>query len=421
MRLGQTTLKQNWPMIALLAIHGLILLFLFRNGIYHDSHAMLQHDISVFFDYSSQIVHGAIPYRDFTVEYPPLAFIFLVLPRLAASTLSTFQLTFAVEIYVFDAIGMFILSRLSRDLKISPVATLLIYTALVLAVGPIIIYRFDLVPAVIVLASIYAFTRNKYKIAWMILAVAVLTKLYPAVVAPIFLIYQLSHRQYRKATWGIGVFAITTVIIVIPCLVLSASGFVDFFTMQVQRGLHSDTEYASLLLLGQTLGLIQVDIRLVGPMPLSVNVFSRLAGFLSRVALPVMIVSLAVLYFIFFRRSRDPLQTDDDRGDMSTMITFAFLAVLVLMLTNKVLSPQFIIWLFPLVPLVTRRWRHVPWLVFTAVCLLNFYLCANYFAFMRESLRMICVLLARNILLVILLGLTLEWRSTLIVMKNKAE
>jgi uncharacterized membrane protein len=247
--IGSNMLKRNWQLIAVITVHGLILLVLFRSGIYHNS--TMEHDISLFFNYSSRILNGAIPYQDFTVEYPPLAFIFFTLPHLAASTLGSFHLAFAVEIFIFDVIGLVILHKLSRDLKLNPVITMAVYTALLLAVGPILIYRFDLIPAVITLASIYAFTRKRHKLAWIFLAIAVFTKVYPAVIAPLFLVQQLSHRQYRKAIWGIGTFVITTAIIVIPCLILSTSGFVNSFTMQMQRGLHAETTYSSFLLLGQ--------------------------------------------------------------------------------------------------------------------------------------------------------------------------
>jgi uncharacterized membrane protein len=404
--------KRNWIILVFVAIHGLILLVLFRSGIYHNS--AMQNDISLFFDYSSKIVGGAWPYRDFTVEYPPLAFIFFILPRLVASTLSAYQLAFAVEIFIFDALGLFLLSKLAKQLNFNRALVLTIYTVVLLAIGPIIIFRYDIIPAVMVIVCLYAFSKQKYYLAWVILPIAALTKIYPAVIAPILLLYQVSHHQYKEMLRGVVVIVITTVIIIAPGLILSPSGFLESFTMQMQRGLHAESTYASFLLLGQNMGFTEVTIRTVGPTPLSVNVVSPLASILARTALWVMLPALGMIYRRYYRHNRRQIiaLSSNIQTDTLEVIHYSFLAILVFLLTSNIFSPQFLIWLYPVVPLVTRRWRHLPWLIMAAVCTITYYLYPiHYSGFMSENPAMILLLFARNFLLIVLLGLSIEWKS----------
>jgi uncharacterized membrane protein len=404
--------KRNWLLLVFVVIHGLILLVLFRSGIYHNS--SMQNDVSLFFDYSSKIVGGAWPYRDFTVEYPPLAFIFFTLPRLVASTLSVYQLAFAIEVFIFDALGLFLLSKLSKQLGCNRTMVLAIYSVLLLAIGPIIIFRYDIIPAVTVIACLYAFSKQKYRLSWVILTIAALTKIYPAVIAPILLLYQLSHRQYKEMLRGVVVIIITTVIIITPGLILNPSGFLESFTMQMQRGLHAESTYASFLLLGQNMGLTDVTIRTIGPTPLSVNVVSPLASTLARTALWVMLPALGLIYWLFYRHRRRQIvsNSSNNQTDTADVIHYSFLAILVFLLTSNIFSPQFLIWLYPFVPLVTRRWRYLPWLTMVAVCAITYYLYPmHYNSFMSENPRMVMILFARNFLLLVLLGLSIEWKS----------
>lgn len=49
--------------------------------------SMRNSGIGLFFDFGTRIVRGALPYRDFAAEYPPLAMGVFAAPRLVASTL----------------------------------------------------------------------------------------------------------------------------------------------------------------------------------------------------------------------------------------------------------------------------------------------------------------------------------------------
>jgi uncharacterized membrane protein len=411
--------KRNWLLLLFTLLHTLILVILFNSSIYNNS--ALQDDIRLFFDYSSEIVNGLLPYQDFTVEYPPMALAFFTLPRLFASSLSTYHIAFVIEILIFDVLGIIILAKLSQRLGLKPVENLTIYTVILLAIGPIMVYRYDIIPAVIVLQSLYFFSRQKYGFAWVLLAVGVMTKVYPLVIAPVFLLYQVSQRHYRKAVWGVVTFAAVLAVFIIAGLLLSPQGFWNSFSLQLQRGLHADSTYSSLLLLGKTLGLVQANIQIVEPTPLSVDVVSPLAGTLARIAQFVVIAALASLYWLYFRRAKSThgLPGYTDQRKMLSLIKYSFLCVLVFMLTSNVLSPQFLIWLLPVIPIVTHRWRYAPWLLFTIACILTYYLFpTHYNDFAHDKSGVVYILLGRNLLLIALACLFIEWKRSLRVYRG---
>ena len=389
-------LKRHWPLFLLGAVHAFFILWLFSSSIYQNGHMM--NDINLFFKYASKVLDGSLPYRDFTIEYPPLALLFFTLPRLAAASAEAYRFAFAVEVLLFDLLGLVLSYALAQRLNINRRVTISIYTILLLAAGPIIIYRFDIFPAVLVLASLYFFSKQKYATSWAILAVAALTKLYPAVIAPIYLIYQLKNRKYRETIYGIVGFAVTTAAIIIPALLISPGGFLNSFTMQMNRGLHVEYTWSSFLLLAQNLGLTHASIRPTGPTPLSINLTSPTADMLARISPLIILSVLLLIYVLFFLRIRR--EQAADQSGISPVVNFSFLAVLGFLLSGNIFSPQFIIWLFPLAPLVTGRWRHFPWVFVLAACMLTYYLYpTHYNSFTGGDRGMVYVLLSRNLAL----------------------
>ena len=401
-------MERKWQLIIFCLIHAIILLIVFT--IVYDTEGN-----SVYFGYSNMTIQGQMPYRDFAIEYPPLALLFLTLPRLVASSFTMYTYIFAAQILLFDLLGLFLISSLSRRLGLNLVATLAIYTLALLAIGPLLIIRYDLIPAIMVLLSIYAFSQSRYKLSWAILAIGMMTKIYPAVIAPIFLLYHFRHRQYRQIITGVGTFAITTAIIMVPCLLLSADGFWQSFSYHAQRGLQSESTYASFLLLGHTLGLNTIGIEFSFG---SNNIVSPVADTLTRFSPFIMLLSLAVVYWFFYKSYHKTAATKGilapiGQPDTVNIINYSLLAILAFMVTSKVLSPQFIIWLYPLVPLIAGRWRQASWLMFLIIGIMTYYVFPQHYGeFLQIEPKVIDILLWRNILLIALAGLLLGERKT---------
>ena len=408
-------MKRKWQLILFGSIHAFILLFLFNSCIYHNS--SLTGDISLFFTYSSKIIHGSLPYHDFAVEYPPLAIVFFTLPRLVAFSLNAYHFAFAAEILIFNLLALFLLERLSRHLGFNSTATLIIYTVLILAIGPIIIYRFDLIPAVMVLASLDAFSRRKYDFSWVILAAGVMTKIYPIVIAPILLIHQFSGHRYKETFRAVALFTFSIEILAALGFFISPAGFWNSFSVQMHRGLQLESTYSSFLLLAKNLGHIKVFIETTGPLPVSIDVISPVAGVLAKIAPLVMILTLALIYWFYYRRRRSKtgLLSSTDQTDTANIINYSFLVIIIFILTSNVFSPQYLIWFFPLAPLITRRWRNILWLVLILIGILTYYEFPLHYNMLQDgNPQLIYVLLARNIVLIILTGCLVEWKQPIV-------
>lgn len=405
-------MERKWQLVTFGAVHALILVVVFDSGLYDTK--PLTHDIAVYFEYASNIVLGQLPYRDFIVEYPPLALLFFILPRLVTSELSIYQHVFVAEILLFDLLGLFLVSILARRLDLRLANTLTIYTVMLLAIGPILIYRYDLIPAIMVLLSLYAFNRQKHKVCWVMLALGTMTKIYPVIIAPLFLIHQFCQHQYRRIIPGIITFTLTIGIISLPGLLLNPGGFWQSFLCQAQRGLHADSTYSSFLLFGKTLGLSSVRIVLVDSTLFSVDVVSPAADMLATISPVIMVMALGIIFWFFYRDQQARSNLKSPSSHLPNIINYSFLTILVLLLTSKVFSPQFIIWLYPLVTLITGPWRQASWLLFTLVSVLTQYIFPQHYReFTRGNIEAIDILLGRNILLMALACLHLSPRPVM--------
>jgi uncharacterized membrane protein len=249
--------------------HAVILLPLF-DTIYRMPHS----STVLYLDYASRVMGGGFPYRDFFMEYPPLALVFFILPRLFSSTLSLYSGAFEIEVLLFDLLGLYLIYRIAKIYGRTPWIMMAVYSAALLAIGPIIIESYDIFPAILTLLSIFLFITGRHKTAWVILALGFMTKLYPALIAPVFIFYYLRDHEYKRIWTGIGVFSATCLIIAIPFLATAPSSFLNVVTMHGSRPLQLETTYSSVLLIIHRLTNTNPELvfsagsdNIVGPLP----------------------------------------------------------------------------------------------------------------------------------------------------------
>jgi hypothetical protein len=95
-----------------------------------------------------------IPYHDFASEYPPLALLSFLLPGIFTSNTIAYSWVFAAELMICDLLVLLMLADVAATFKVSVRNTLVVYTLFILATGPILIARYDLFPAMLVLAGL---------------------------------------------------------------------------------------------------------------------------------------------------------------------------------------------------------------------------------------------------------------------------
>lgn len=319
---------------------------------------------------AKQILSGGVPYRDFTSEYPPLALLIFYIPALVRDSNPAYGLVFAVEMMLFDLLNIYLISDIASYLKLPQNRTLTIYTLLLLAVGPIIVARYDLLPAMLVLAATWAFVTGKNTLTWVLVALGVTAKIYPIVIAPVFGFYLLRNRDFRQIINAIISFSITMLVCNLPFFLMNPANFIGIVTYHSERGIQCESTYASLLLTLQVLGKTQVNgVFNFG----SWNITSPFADNLAKIALPLTAVILLAIYGLFawilwHRTDKKPyLSSGIDMDGAKLVIAYVTLSVAIFMAGNKVFSPQFLIWLIPIVPLLNGKWQTVYTLIFVII------------------------------------------------------
>jgi len=392
-RLKEYFSTPNRQLLLFGAVHLLILLIWLNFSAFD---IRIHPDVELYHEYGDLMFKGNLPYRDFAVEYPPLALLILLIPRLFSATLTGYADAFAVLMLAFDLLGLYFASRLSRRLGLGHFATLAIYSFSFFILGDIAINRFDVVPAVLSLGAIYYFLEKKNKTAWFVLALGVLAKLYPAIIAPLFIIPYLRKKEFKPLVKNLVIFVATGLVVALPFFIASPEGFWNFITFHSGRGLQLESGYASLLMLGKMLGLTQAEIVLAYS---SVDIWAPVADFLIAASTFITLGGIFACYVVYFRRTKK----EQDNGLVLTCFSVGVLAVL--LVTAKIFSTQFVIWLYPLIPFINGKIRHSAWIMFALIGLLSQYIYPhNYGELMNFEQPAVIFLILRN-LLVLALGI----------------
>jgi hypothetical protein len=211
-----------------------------------------------------------------------------------------------------------------------------------LLLGSVVLSRFDLWPAALVTGSLAAFVAGRHRLGAGVLGVAVSAKLFPAVLAPVAAVWIWRRRGRREALVCLGVFAAVLALCFGPFLVLAPHGLWHSITTQTSRPLQLESFSAAVLLAAHAAGGLGITMRSSHG---SQNLVGSAPDALAAVQTVVQAAAL-VATWVWFARGR---ATPERLVRASATAVCAFVAF------GKVLSPQFLIWLIPLVPLVRGR------------------------------------------------------------------
>jgi uncharacterized membrane protein len=355
-------------------------LFLVAWGLVHQwfwAHGQLV-DWPTYETYGKAMRDGLVPYRDFAVEYPPGALPMFVLPTfLHGAYASSFAWVMALCGVLLVAVVASLRPRAALYVAVGP-----------LLVGSLILSRFDLWPALLATASLVLLVRGRHALGWALLGAAVAAKLWPLVLVPLALAWSIRRGRPLAPLAGAAVLLVIT----LPFAIVSPEGLWDSVSGQASRPLQVESLGAAFLTTFSHPEIVTSH----G----SQNVVGHHALGVAFGAL-----QLVVLVALWVAFARGPATSD-------RLVRYAAACTCAFVVFGKVLSPQYLIWLLPLVPLVRgRRGLAATGLLTAALLLTQVWFPQRYFDYALEF-RNAGVVLLRDLVLVGLLA-ALAWPSPL--------
>jgi hypothetical protein len=346
----------------------------------------MQGDVSVYQGVANDLFKGALPYRDHVLEYPPYAIPIFLLPRIFGE--GNYLIAFLSLAFVADWLvkALVLLIGFGQSKTVRALFPVMLYSAAVPFIHFFYLQRYDIWPALLCLIAIWLFCSGRYLTSGVAFSFGIGIKLYPIVFVPPLMVLALRQGKGRDFIAGLvlGLFPVVLLSFWLP--------WWEFAAFQTNRGLQVESLYASLLWLGQLIGVANVDWSYV-------NKWYEVEGPLATAVLPwargVFLIgvggSTTIAIWIAFRLQKI---------DAPTISRLLLIPLLAFVAWNPVLSPQYMIWLLPLAALASLEgslWAPC------AICLATvltpiFYPSSDYGVGL--SLMETLVLLIRNLILI---------------------
>ncbi len=289
-------------------------------------------DVGLYGLYGGRIAHGAFPYRPgFSMEFPPGSIPPMAVPALPGGS-------YAVWFHVFE-LGCLLACVAAVGYATRRVLPTLLAAVAPALIGPIALNSFDLWPAALAAWGVALTLRGRPRWGMALIAAATAAKLYPVLLAPALLAYVLRDRARdeakRAAAVGIGVLAVAF----LPFAAAAPGGLEYSLREQATRGLQVESLGGSALGVAHRLGAGFHVVTTHAPFS-----FDIAGSFADAVATIFSLCVLAAAYVAWRLLVRGPVDTGRTLHAVAATAV-AFVAF------GKVLSPQYLLFLVPLVPL----------------------------------------------------------------------
>jgi hypothetical protein len=307
-------------------------------------------DLSLYRQAGESILRGEVPYRDFFIEYPPGSLPAFVPPALFSASQASYINLFSLEMALTLVVTLLLTALGARRLGgsgtwILPAAT---FVLAALLLYPVAVTRYDAVVALTLgLAVFFATLGGRY----LLLAYASLGLGTAAKFVPLLAVLPLALTR-RGVARGCGVFLAVVALFFVPFALLGGRGLLQSFAYQAERGLQVESLAASVLMFLHSAESIAFEHG-------AFEVRGEGAGLATSLTPILTLLLLAVTGFAMwweFRRCGGL--------GVGAFPRHAAALILAFMLGSRVLSPQYLIWLLPLVPLSAGG------LVGTIICVL---------------------------------------------------
>lgn len=307
-------------------------------------------DLRNYYVNAGDVLDGKMPYSEAKFEYPPLALIFMLIPRILSWSPVSFYSLCMIEAFIFILIGAYFLSKISDKLIGSRWQMHLLLLMLPMFSIDLLFVRNDVIPTVFAIISIWLYIQNKYVPAFIILAVAAMIKMYPAVLFLAMIAPFVAGRDWKNLTKGFVAVAVTCLIIELPFLIKDPSTAFAYLTYHSDRGIQIESVVSSIIMVAHLIAGVDASVdSSYGCQNIHGHVADSLSPYMN-MALGIFLVAFAVAMVIKIARSE---RAKEHATEMVCAMSFAF--VMLFILFSKVYSAQYLIWILMLFPLTQMR------------------------------------------------------------------
>jgi hypothetical protein len=322
------------------------------------------------------------------VEYPPLAITCIILPAqtmdrlppdgtfprplLAQYVRSFHLLMFAADVFAFVLVVLLVRNLFPEEGEGRKATRVLVYILGTLLLTPLLYNHLDLMQAaLIVFALVLLLSEAHYGVSFLVLALAINFKLVPLILAPIWVAGSLPASLFRGASGKALVFRVSRVLVLrslfllflvvglfLPFYLWQGEGTLGFFAYHRERGLEIESVYSSLLMglhaLGEPIWVYfgHGGFNLASPLaPLLATISFVLMGGLLLAATALLLATLPRLEV--GHEGAGPEGETLGQRHPRIFAAYTLLFLMIFMVTSKVFSPQYVLWLLPLAPLVS--------------------------------------------------------------------
>ncbi|WP_374546994.1 glycosyltransferase 87 family protein [Rhodoblastus sp.] len=307
-----------------------------------------------------------LPWRDFSVEYPPGMLIAALLPALLTADKDVYHLLFSLEMGLLLTLTVWLTVRTAERLAPERGRDALIFSILFIAgVGIVSLRRYDAVLALALAAAIHALAARKPVASGLALAVGIVVKGVPVLLAPIGLAWFAAQKAWAALARAAVGSAVLLAAALGLYLLLAGSHAGDVLAYHGGRPLEIESTYGAVLMLAR---LFDPDIATGVYSFGSQNIVSPWEPALRQISGVAPILGLIGVYAWCWTGLR---RAGDDEARLRILFAATAAVLVVFVVLGKVFSPQYMVWLLPVGTLAAISGSRQNRLLLLAACLLT--------------------------------------------------
>ena len=335
-----------------------VLMMFVYNVIPYISHGDITGDVKLYNRWSQVFGQGRFPQHDPTWQYPPGAGIVIAVQRLIRSFtgMSYYSAFFLLALSSDFIVFLLVVYRCWRTAEQTgheraDYLGAYVYVAAIFMLGPIVFGRYDIAVTMIAsvgLAVALRTTVSTWRVRGVAIGLGTIVKIWP-----IALVFGLPRgpNGRRAMAWSLLSAVVPTVL-----LLVLFPGALSFLTQQHSRGLEVESVLATPFLLARHLGYHGVIKNRYGSFEITGPGIGWISSFCELLTL------VGFCWLLWWRRRA---RLTPERWSEGVYYDAALVAVLISIITSRVLSPQYLVWICGLIALclaltpLRRAQRHV--------------------------------------------------------------